>query len=70
MVLEVKKQNRETNQGLIYRFSRGMQRSGILLRKKKSRFRQHSKSGLAQKKSALRRVELRKEQEKLRKLGK
>ena len=70
MALEVKKQKRESNQGLIYRFARGMRRSGILLRKRRARFRARPKSDQVQKRAALRRVELKKEYEKSRKLGK
>ena len=69
MPLEVKKQNRESNQSLLRRFSRGMQQSGILIRAKKGQFRRRKKSEGTAKKSALRREEKRKEYEKLKKLG-
>lgn len=69
MALEVKKQNRENNQSLLRRFSRGMQQSGILIRAKRGRFMQRVKSEDMKKKSALRREEKRKEYEKLKKLG-
>lgn len=70
MILEVKKQNRETSQALIRRFSRRIQRSGILLRARKIRFRKKEKSKQMKKRAALRREEIKKEYEKLRKLGK
>jgi len=70
MALEIKKQERETSQALIYRFSRSVKQSGLLLRARKTRFRQHQKSRQMKKKAALRREELKKEYEKLRKLGK
>ena len=70
MPLEVKKTDKENTQGLIRRFSRGLQQSGILLRAKKLRFRERPKSHTAMKKAALRRVELRREYEKARKMGK
>jgi ribosomal protein S21 len=70
MALEAKKQERETTQGLIRRFTKRVQRSGILLRARKSRFRQRPKSRQMRKKAALRREKLRKEYEKLKKLGK
>lgn len=69
MPLEVKKQNRENNQSLLRRFSKGMQQSGILIRAKKGRFVQRVKSEDMKKKSALRRLEKRDEYEKLKKLG-
>lgn len=70
MVLEVKKQERETAQSLVRRFSRRIQQSGILLRARKTRFKARPKSRQAKKRAALRREELRKEYKKLKKLGK
>jgi len=70
MALEIKKQERETNQALIYRFSKSVQRSGILLRARKTRFRHRQKSRQMKKRTALRREQLKEEYEKLRKLGK
>ena len=70
MALEIKKQERETSQALIYRFSKSVQKSGLLLRARKSRFRHHQKSRQMKKRAALRREQLREEYEKLRKLGK
>ncbi len=70
MAIEIKKQERETNQALIYRFSKSVQRSGILIRARKTRFRQRQKSRQMKKKAALRREQLKEEYEKLRKLGK
>jgi len=70
MALEVKKQDRETSQGLIRRFSTGMKRSGILVRARKLRFKTREKSSDMQKKAALRREELKIEYKKKEKLGK
>lgn len=70
MTLEVKKQERETSQNLIRRFTRSLQRSGILLRARKVRFRGREKSEQMKKRAALRREEKKKEYEKLKKLGK
>lgn len=70
MALEVKKQPTESSQSLVRRFSRGIQQSGILFGARKRQFWQRPKSPQAQKKAALRREEIRKEYEKLRKLGK
>jgi len=70
MTLEVKKQERETSQNLIRRFTRGLQRSGILLRARKVRFKRREKSEQMKKRAALRREEKKREYEKLKKLGK
>ena len=70
MPLEIKKQDRETSQSLVRRFSRRMKQSGILLSARKSRFFEKEKSKQMKKRSALRKEELRKEYEKMEKLGK
>jgi len=69
MALEVKKKERETSQSLIRRFSRGVQQSGILLRARKVRFKERKKSEQMKKRAALRREELKKERQRLKKLG-
>ncbi len=69
MPLEVKRQNRETSQGLVRRFGQRLKRSGILRKVKKNRFKSRPKSRQAKKKQALRREELKKEYLKLEKLG-
>lgn len=69
MPVEVKKSERENSQSLIRRFTRKVQQSGILLRARKSRFYQRQKSKKMRKKAALRREKLKKEYEKLKKLG-
>ena len=70
MALEIKKQERETSQSLIRRFQKRVQQSGFLLRVRKARFKQRKKSEQMKKRAALRREELKKEYEKLSKLGK
>ncbi|MDP3991127.1 MAG: hypothetical protein Q8P63_02425 [Candidatus Nealsonbacteria bacterium] len=70
MDLEIKKQERETSQGLVRRFGRRVQQSGILIRARKHRFKQRPKSQQAKKKAALRREELKKEYQVLKKMGK
>lgn len=70
MTLEVKKQERETTQNLIRRFTKRVQKSGILLKARESRFYQRSKSRQMKKKEALRRERLKQEYKKLEKLGK
>lgn len=70
MGLEVKKQERETPQSLIRRFTEGIKRSGILVRARKARFKKREKSEDMQREAALRREKMKKEYEQLRKLGK
>lgn len=69
MAVEVKKLDRETTQGLIRRFSKAVQQSGILLRAREIRFKKREKSETVMKKAALRRETLKQEYEKLKKLG-
>ena len=70
MPLEVKKEERESSQNLVRRFSKRLKSSGILLRARRTRFFERDKSQQMKKKSALRREELKKEYEKMEKLGK
>ena len=70
MALEIKKQNRETTQSLIRRFTKSIQESRILVRARKIRFKEKPKSEQMRKRAALRREELKKEYQKLEKLGK
>lgn len=70
MSIEIKKRERETSQGLVRRFSKRIKQSGILLRARQIRFRERPKSRQMKKKSALRREEMRKEYERLEKMGK
>ena len=69
MSLEVKRQEGESLQSLIRRFSRRMQQSGILIRARKHRYQKKPKSNGAKKRAALRREELRIEYARLKKLG-
>jgi len=69
MGLEIKKQERESSQSLLYRFQKSVQQSGILLRARKIRFREREKSRDMRKRAALRREELKKEYERAKKLG-
>lgn len=70
MPLEVSRQERESSQSLARRFQKRVQQSGLLLRARKIRFKERKKSEQMKKRAALRREELRKEYEKLKKLGK
>jgi len=69
MVIEVEQQGRENPQSLIRRFTKKVQKSGILLRARRGRFFQRPKSETMKKRAALRREKLTKEYEKLKKLG-
>ncbi len=69
MVLEVKKQERETTQSLVRRFTKAVQGSGILIRARKIRFKERKKSGTMQKKAAKTREERKNKYEMLKKLG-
>jgi len=70
MALEIKKRERETAQSLIRRFSRRVRESGLLIRARKIRFRGKEKSKQMKKRAALRREEIKKEYERLEKMGK
>ena len=69
-VIEVRKNPNENNLGVLRRFSRRIQESGIIRKVKSSRYNERKESKLKIKKSALRRLERRQEIEQLKKLGK
>jgi len=69
-MIQVKKKERETPESLIRRFSRRMQQSGVLMRARKVRFRQEEKSRTEKRQEALYKVKIRKEIDRLKKLGK
>ncbi len=70
MSLEVRKKTKETSLVLVSRFTRSVQKSGILIRARKSQFRERDKSRQMKKRAAIRRDERKKEYQKLKKLGK
>jgi hypothetical protein len=70
MAFEVKREDRETSQNLVRRFSKRVKRSGLLLRAKRNRFQQRAKSHQMKKRSALRREQLKKEFEQKEKMEK
>jgi len=70
MALEVKKKERENSQSLVHRFTKRVQQSGILRTARKKRFRRREKSRNMEKEAALRRERMKREYEKLKKLGK
>lgn len=69
-MIEVRKKERETTESLIRRFSRKMQQSGVLVRARKTRFRADEKSKTEMRTEALYKVKIRKEIDKLKKIGK
>lgn len=69
-VIEIKKNPNENNASVLRRFSRKIQESNIIQKVKGSRYNERKESKLKIKKSTLKRLEKRKENEKLRKLGK
>ncbi len=69
-VIEIKKNSNENNSSILRRFSRRIQESGIIRKVKGSRYNLRKESKLKMKKSALKKMDRRKEIEKLKKLGK
>jgi ribosomal protein S21 len=69
MTLEVQKKEKETTQSLIRRFIQKVKKSGILRWVKYSQFYQRPKSRQMKKRAALRREEIRKEYERMKKMG-
>ncbi len=69
MNIKVKKQERENSQSLMRRFKKKVQQSGILRLAKKKRYYSPEKSRTMKKRAALRREALKKEYEKLDKMG-
>lgn len=70
MALEIKRKPKESVQSLVYRFTKAVQQSGILLRARERMYKAREKSENLKKEAALRREEMKKKYEKLKKLGK
>jgi hypothetical protein len=70
MALEVRRQEKESSQKLIRRFTKSLQESGLLIRARKIRFKEREKSEQLKKRAALRREELKRKYQKLEKWGK
>jgi len=68
-VLEVQKRDNENSEGLIRRFTRVVQQSGVLLQAKKVRYHEKKKSKMKVREEAQRRGELQAERDRLIKLG-
>ena len=69
-MIEVRKKEKETSESLIRRFSRRVQQSGVLVHARKSRFLKDEKSKREKRNEALYKIKIRKENDKLKKLGK
>lgn len=69
-MIEVKKKDKETSESLIRRFSRRVQQSGVLVHARRSRFKADEKSKREKRGEALYKIKIRKEIDKLKKLGK
>lgn len=69
MAIEVRKKRGETTRNLLRRFARSVQQSRVLIHARKLKFYDKGKSKRDRKESALRRIKIGKEKEKLRKLG-
>ena len=70
MVIEVKKRNNESTEGLLRRFKRRIQQSRLLIKAKNIKFYKKEKTKRERKESALRRKEAEKKREYLRRIGK
>lgn len=69
-MVEVKRRKGESAESLLRRFHKRVQRSGILARARRLRFHEKPKNKRRRQEDALRRIEIQKEKDKLRKLGK
>lgn len=70
MTLKVEKRERENSRQVVSRFIRGLRKSGLVYRAKKSRYVQRPLSGKLKKKAALRKEELKEKYKRLEKWGK
>ncbi|MFA5207703.1 MAG: hypothetical protein WA092_01450 [Minisyncoccales bacterium] len=68
--MKIQKQLRETSQSLVYRFTKAVQKSGVLVEARKRRFVKRTKSENMQKRAALVKVGKKKEFDRAKKLGK
>lgn len=69
-MVEVKKKDNESSEGLIRRFNRRVQQSGVLLRTKKDQYFEPTPNERLLKQKAIRRTKIREKKEYLRKIGK
>lgn len=69
-MIQVRKKEKETAESLIRRFSRRVQQSGVLRQVRKLRFHSEEQSRVKRRDEALYKVKIRKEINRLKKLGK
>ena len=69
-VIEVKKNTNENNMNLVRRFTRKVQESGIIQKVKSKRYNERTESKVKTKLATLKRINRRKVQAKLQKMGK
>jgi len=69
MGIELKKEKGENISSLIKRFARAVQQSGVLMKAREKRHKDRKVSKERKKRSALRREEMRKKYERLKKMG-
>ncbi|MBU0707778.1 30S ribosomal protein S21 [Patescibacteria group bacterium] len=69
-MVEVRRKDGESGEGLIRRFTRKVQQSGVLLRAKKKRFYEQPKSKREMKEDAIRKKGVREKRDYLKKIGK
>lgn len=68
-MIQVKRKERETAESLIRRFSRRVQQSGVLRKKRRDRFFDKGKSKTQRRDEALYKVKIRKEIDHMKKMG-
>lgn len=68
-MIEVKKKDGESFESLMKRFSRKVQQSGLLIRARRLRYHDRTKSRNLKRRSALRRIELKTERDEMKRLG-
>ncbi|MDD4409561.1 MAG: hypothetical protein PHW52_02795 [Candidatus Pacebacteria bacterium] len=68
--MKISKLPKETSQSLVYRFTRAIKSSGVLIEARKRKFRDKTKSRNLLKRAAIIRVQKKAEYNKLKKLGK
>lgn len=70
MPIKISKKTKESSQDLAKRFTKAVKKSGILLEMRKKAFAKREKSKNLKKRTALRKIQLRKDYEIKKKLGK
>lgn len=70
MAIKITKKTKESSQELAKRFTKAVKKSGVLLEMRKKAFATREKSKNLNKRSALRRIQLRENYEQQKKLGK